>query len=135
MKKVKDFNWNRKYVLLFCLVMFVASSIALIQYQQENSIVGTWISRDDANNKWIFTSDKKAKSYYSNELLDIYTYRLSTTSPQCGKQVQTGPHLEFLELTDMDNGDQQCYYINTLDDEHLSLSPFGRANILVFNRQ
>jgi len=135
MKKVKDFKWNRKYLLLFLLVMFMASSIALIQYQQESSIVGTWVSQSDQNSKWIFTKNGKAKWYYEEKLNYTYTYRLSTTSPQCGKQVQTGPHLEFLELTDVDNGFQQCYYINTLDDEHLSLSPFGRANILVFDRQ
>lgn len=128
------FNKENKIVLA-CIVIFIVSSIAFIQYQAGDSIVGTWISTDDPDNKWVFTNNQKAKSYYEGELLDTYTYRVSSTSPQCGEVVQTGPRIEFLELTHSADGEQKCFYINSLDDENLSLSPFDRANILLFERQ
>lgn len=131
--KIQQFN-NITIILILSMVAFAVSGVTFIHHQFNNPIVGTWISVDDPNNKWVF-SKEEMKSYYDGELFDTYTYRISTTSPQCGKEVQTGPKLEFLELTDVNDGEQQCYYINGLDNENLSLSPFGKSNIIVFEKQ
>jgi hypothetical protein len=128
-------QWRNKQLLIpFFVSLFIVSSLVLVQCNQKVPIKGTWISQKDHNSKWVFTKDS-TKMFYSNELQFTFTYKISDTSPQCGQKVKTGPHLTFLSLKNVENGRRQCYYINGLTDSTLSLSPFGRSNILFFRKQ
>jgi hypothetical protein len=135
MKSLKKIWRSKKYLLIFCLLAFVASSIAFIQYQQNDYIKGTWISHKDPKNKWIFTSDK-AKSYYNGKRLDTFTYKISKSSPECGEKVTTGSKYEYLHLTNVkDNADEHCYQIDGLTDSTLTLRPLGHYTILFFEKK
>jgi hypothetical protein len=128
-------HWrNKKLIIPLLISLFIISSIAFVQCKQDSPIIGTWLSQKDQKSKWVFTTDS-TKWYYNNELAFTFTYKVSTSSPQCGEEVKTGPNLAFLSLKNVENGRQQCYYINTLNDSTLSLSPFGRSNILFFKKQ
>jgi hypothetical protein len=134
MKTIHPIWHNKKAVSLLFTFLFIISSLGFVQYKKGSLIKGTWISQRDHKSKWVFTADSM-RMYYNNEALFTFTYTVSNSSPQCGQQVKTGPHLAFLSLKNVKSGHEQCYYINGLTDSTLSLSPFGRANILFFKKQ
>jgi|SRR5699024_5756522 len=137
MKKANNFKNINKIVVPILLIIVVCSGFLL--FQQPSSIVGTWILKEDSKSKWVFTENMKLKIYYDNEVIDTFTYDISRASPKCGKNIETEiskrPKLEFLELTELNSGYQNCYYVFGIDKENLSLKPFNGGEFLLFKRQ
>jgi len=115
-------------------ILFAQDSTDIPILPNLSDLEGTWLEENDSSSKWVFHNNN-ANYYYDNELIFSFTYRVSDTSPQCGEEVQTGDKIEFLELTDTSDGEQKCYYINGLNGDTLSLSPFGQSFLLVLIKQ
>jgi len=133
-------NFPNKYIFILNLILLLSSVLMLsgfqysIESEQDTSIVGTWVSKEDPNSVWIFKEDGTLIVKYEGVPNDYYTYRISSTSPQCGKNVQTGPNITFLELTEENSKQQYCYYINGITDETLSLSMFNKGGVIIFQK-
>lgn len=100
--------------------------------QDSIKILGTWVSEEDNNWKMVFTSDGKTIQHYSDEVISTENYSISNTSPQCGFEVSVDVNSAFLQLTDLGDQSETCYYINVLSDEYLSLSVVGQGGVLTF---
>lgn len=126
--------------LLMCFIggaIFILTGFFIIQ--PNNSIVATWISKNDSNSKWVFTPQSKLKTYYENELIDKYEYHVSDTSPQCGVDVenilQLHPDIKFLKLISLDSDKKSCYYIYGLTEKKLTLQPFKKGGLMIFKKE
>ena len=103
---------------------------------EQNNIVGTWISEKDSDWKLVFSSDGKCYDYYSDVLVTTSTYTISNTSPKCGINVLVDESREtsYLELTDINDGTSLCYDINGVTSL-LSLTTVGTGNLIVLTKQ
>lgn len=131
-----------KKLISICLLFFVFtfSCKAQSQLQQVNSVsnqlIGTWISEDDTNWKIQFNTNGNCYWYYTNEDTEVFSYSISTTSPQCGYEVRVNTADDYyLKLTDSDN-EVICYEILGVDSSTLSLSTIGLGvKYFYFNKQ
>ncbi|MBN2732795.1 MAG: hypothetical protein JXR26_10235 [Balneolaceae bacterium] len=104
--------------------------------QNSNNIVGSWISEDDSNSKWVFTNNAELKVYYKDDHLLTYTYSVHSTLPQCATEWENpNPNLKYLVLEEQNTVNKTCYVIYNLDEQHLSISEFGKGGVQVFNKQ
>ena len=103
--------------------------------QDSVKIVGTWVSEEDNSWKLIFTPDGKCYQHYGDEVISTASFSISNTSPQCNFEVTVDANSAFLQLTDIGDQSETCYYINGLSDKYLSLSVVGQGGVLVFVRK
>lgn len=99
------------------ILIFTALGFTTYQLSQEDQlIVGTWVSEDDANVQLIFTSDGLQKDIINGILLETYTWQI-TESP-----TPSGLIISHLILTNTeDSNDTYHFEINTLSEEWLVL--------------
>lgn len=130
--------------LLFTIVMlafcnnnlFSQNQYANNHSEEDSLIIGTWISDEDSKWKIVFTADSTCTWYYKNIVTDTYTYKLSNTSPQCGENVSINAKTLYLSLTNINNGDEMCYFFNGCSEEYLSISYlYMPSTYAVFVRQ
>lgn len=129
---------RRSMVILSALsLMLIGTVIASTLQDRSDSklIIGTWVSEKDKNVKWVFTT-AECRQYYGSRFKS-YDYKVSNASPQCGKTVKEGAKHSYLSLKEkgVSGAEEQCYFINGLNDKNLSLNLFDRSTILVFDRQ
>jgi hypothetical protein len=103
--------------------------------QDSIKILGTWVSEEDKSWKLIFTPDGKCYQHYGEEVIFTESFAISNTSPQCDFEVTVDANSAFLQLTNVDDQSETCYYINGLSDKYLSLSPVGQGGVLLFVRK
>ena len=128
---------NKKFLGVVLIALMAILSFTVVQLSGEKEdIIGTWVSEDTPEWKWVFKSDGKCYDYYNGVLTDTYTYTLSTTSPQCGQVVPTGDKFTYLKLVnDKDSNLTFCYEVFSLDKTNLEIRMFDRANFLRFVKQ
>jgi len=54
--------------------------------QAHEDIIGTWLSAEGENTKWVVT-DSQIKTYYKGQLNDTFTYNISREPNHCGYDV------------------------------------------------
>ncbi len=129
---------NKKISVLIVSVFIttiICSFTALKTNQStKDKIIGTWISDEDINNKWVFSTNNTCKRYYNGKLLN--TYNFSITGYSCNNELDTID--EYLKLT-KNNSKTYCYAINgiTIDgnDTYLSLEFDGNPRPMLFKKQ
>jgi len=128
---------NKKFLGVVLIALMAILSFTVVQLSGEKEdIIGTWVSEDTPEWKWVFKSDGKCYDYYNGVLTDTYTYTLSTTSPQCGQVVPTGDKFTYLKLVnDKDSNLTFCYEVFSLDKTNLEIRMFDRASFLRFVKQ
>lgn len=98
--------------------------------------MGTWISREEPEWKWVFTENGKCFDYYDNQLSETYKYSIQTISPQCGQEVSVGEKFSYLKLTNEDNHNEEyCYEIFSLDEKTLQIRYFNTSSLIYMNKQ
>jgi hypothetical protein len=133
---------HKKSRLLKCgiiIAMLICSHINLSANElpkiQNSSIVGTWLSESDSKWKLVFTTTK-CYQYYGGTLVETNSYLISNTSPQCGKVVPVDNYTNYLKLIDdQSSTNVNCYEINGITSQNLSLRPVNNGKILIFVRQ
>lgn len=124
--------------MIFIMCFSFLSSKAKLWQNDQSLIIGTWISEQDSKSKWVFSSDLKCKSFYNGVLKNTYTYKISNTNQQCGKEVHVDSKTSYLELSNIsDSTDKLCYEINGFHtDENgvktLSLMPLEQGGYMIF---
>lgn len=128
---------NKKFLGVALITLLAILSFTVVQLSGEKEdIIGTWVSEDTPEWKWVFKSDGKCYDYYDGVLTDTYTYTLSTSSPQCGQVVPTGDKFTYLKLVDdKDSTNTFCYEVFSLDKTNLEIRMFDRASFLRFVKQ
>jgi hypothetical protein len=116
-------------ILITLSVLF--PTVILAQANEKKLIIGTWTAE---NVKYVFNSDMKSYLYHKGKVISSYKYRISNTSPQCGEKVTVDSTTSFLELTNLKNGEKECYIINGVDKTTLSLTGVGYADPSVYTR-
>ena len=124
------------FILLVLIAVFIITSFINTKTSEKDLIIGTWISEDDPNWTIEFTTDGNSQWNYISENPDNFTYNITTSSPQCGYEVQVaGSQFSYLTLTDSSDGDITCYEILGVDNESLSLSTISLGtNYFLFNK-
>jgi hypothetical protein len=123
-------------VLTTLIIVFsLVRGASLPLFHGNRIIVGTWVSEEDIKWKLVFTSENKLLQYYKNELVETDSVVITNSSPQCGETVVINEFTNFLQLTDLSNGEKTCYEINGISKTSLSLRVIGRGGALVFTRQ
>ena len=129
----------KKTIAIIGSIIFLIIISAFIYNDQNNPIVGTWVSTQDSKDTWVFTSDNQAKSYYDDELLDTYTYKVTRDPVQCGvdmhETLDRYPSESILVLTNTQTNKQKCDLVYKLDEQFLTWRPFGYPHISHFKRQ
>ena len=127
------------FVFLLCLgrEAYSQHKTSEVVTQAQKDIVGTWISAEGGNTKWVIT-ESHIKTYYKNQLDDTYSYRISRESNHCGydvsKRLEKYSWQSILTLSKTQSNTEKCYYIYGISNNHLSLSPFGYASFLSFEK-
>lgn len=130
MKEIKRIS------LIVILTVIVGFSIVSQISQEKELIVGTWISVEDPEWKWVFTKEGKCFDYYNNELSVVYNYSIETTSPQCEQEVSVGELFSYLVLINTkDTNDKSCYEIFSLDEKTLQIRYFNTSSFIYMNKQ
>ena len=128
-----------RQALFISIVSCMISSIAAAQKQciYKEKIIGSWIERDseDGSEKWIFKTNMTTEVYSEGELFTRYQkYEIVRTSEECGHTTNYDDiHILKLEENALTSNHKyrienvgpvvyDCFYINGLDDEMLSLS-------------
>ncbi|GAB1857040.1 hypothetical protein MHTCC0001_18760 [Flavobacteriaceae bacterium MHTCC 0001] len=127
----------KKVILLIIPVSIVLGfNVALSNQNEEECIVGTWISEDDPNSKKIFTKEGKCYDYYENVQDETFNYSIERTSPLCDEEVPVGKNFSYLKLVNSDDtNDYYCYEIISLDEEILQIRFFNRPGYLSFKKE
>jgi ABC-type enterochelin transport system permease subunit len=117
--------------VVFCSVLTSFTTV----FNQEASIIGSWISEEDSNYKMVFNGST-CTWLYTGQPSVTYHFTLSNTSPQCGERVPVTTEMNYLKLVNANNSEEQyCYEIYSLSETTLTLRPVDKSGFLVFNRQ
>lgn len=106
-------------ILLFILTFGCAQSQSNLIQQENQQIVGTWFIDDEITNKWIFTSNNICKWELDGEMLDQYTYSISSEfSPN-------GVEHTYLKLVNINDSTEIFEYaINSIGNNKMTLETF-----------
>ena len=134
--KLIDMKEIKRISLIVILTVIVGFSIVSQISQEKELIIGTWISVEDPEWKWVFTKEGKCFDYYNNELSVVYNYSIETTSPQCEQEVSVGELFSYLVLINTkDTNDKSCYEIFSLDEKTLQIRYFNTSSFIYMNKQ
>jgi hypothetical protein len=105
------------YKIITGILIFTALGFTTYQLNQEDQlIVGTWVSEDDTSVQLVFTSDGLQKDIINGILLETYTWQITES------QTPGGLIISHLILTNTeDPNDTYHYEINALSEERLVL--------------
>ena len=101
---------------------------------QDSSIVGSWQSEEDSDIVYVFKNDNKCYIYYLQELYKTSNFTISNTTPQCGITVPIDKYTSYLQLQDVQSNESECYLINGITDDYLSLSIVDRGGVIIYKR-
>lgn len=101
------------------------------------NIVATWISEVDPSYKLVFQTGGTVDAYYDGVLAETFNYSISNETPQCGIDVYVNESekTSFLRLESINDGSSDCFIINGVQNNVLSLSNVSTGALSVFNRQ
>lgn len=127
---------NKTYLLTLILFL-ITGAITLTSFviDENQEIIGTWISETDPRVKWVFLDNGKCIWYYDNQQRKYFDFMISNTSPQCGKPVDIKSYTSYLNLS---NIDEHCYLVNGINIDGngiLSLTYMVNNKIMLFNKQ
>lgn len=127
----------KKIISLVITLMVLFGFTVIYQIsKEENLIVGTWISKDEPQWKWVFNEYGKCFDYYNNQLSETYKWSIETTSPQCGQEVPVGEVFSYLILVNVnDPKDEYCYEIFSLDEKILQIRYFNTIGLINMRKQ
>ncbi|MDP4269358.1 MAG: hypothetical protein Q8909_04445 [Bacteroidota bacterium] len=121
---------KNRYFFIMMFIMLISTSL----FSQDASIVGTWKFEEDSNSEIVFLPNNMCYRYYSGVLNETDSWTISNTSPQCGETVPVDETTSYLQLKDIKFNDEDCWLINGIRDEFMSISPVGRGGVFVLNR-
>lgn len=128
-------NLKIKSGLLTLMLLSVLLTSFTYKYNQDASIIGTWISEQDNNYKMVFNGTT-CTWLYSEQSSGIYTFALSNSTTQCGQEVPVTNETKYLTLVNTNNAtDRICYEIYGLTETTLTLRVIDQSGFLIFNRQ
>lgn len=113
-------NYFLKVVLFISFISLNASKVVAQVQDERKLIIGSW---NTANGiiKYVFTSAMKCNYYYKGKLSNSYRYKISNHSIQCGEKVYIDKETSYLELTNLKDGERNCFEINGIGKKTLSL--------------
>lgn len=121
-----------------CKTAYPQNETGDVVTQAQEDILGTWVSAEGGNTKWVVT-DSQIKTYKEDRLDKTYNYSILRTANHCGYDVsdrlEKYPWQSILTLNDTQSDKKKCYYIYGINNSHLTLSPFGYASFLSFEKQ
>ena len=119
---------------MFIVTIIYSFKTTTINQSTKDKIIGTWISDEDINSKWVFSTNNICKRYYNGRLLNTYSF--SITSYSCNNELDSID--EYLKLT-KNNSKTYCYAINGItkdgNDTYLSLEFDGNPRPMLFKKQ
>ncbi|UJH66291.1 hypothetical protein [Allomuricauda sp. SCSIO 65647] len=126
-------NYKKKYqaITIFTVLIFLSFSILPVT-QDQQLIVGEWISIDDSNWKLKFNNQGKCYDYYEGTLETTYYYTVTE------KTASNGVVFSYLKLVNInDSSDVYNYEINALNRNNLALNYLGDLNekLMLFEKQ
>ena len=114
-----DTSGDVKKLKLIIIALLIGSYSCKAQQQlnqEDQLIVGTWVSEDDTSVQLVFTSDGLQKDIINGILLETYTWQITES------QTPGGLIISHLILTNTeDPNDTYHYEINALSEERLVL--------------
>ena len=127
---------NMQIIVLLVVLAVGLSSFYLRQQNTENLIIGIWVSESDSKSKIVFSNDGKCKEYYDNILEGEYSYIIDNSSPQCETIVPIDVNTNYLQLINVNDAhDKNCFEINGVTDQKLSLRYLSMGGAIVYDRQ
>ena len=124
--------------ILFTMMMgFIAFPVfAQNQIQNEQEwIIGTWLSETDPNWKLVFFTNGTCVQYYGSQILEMDNYFISNTTPQCEENVLVDDKTSYLMLTNQETAEEECYEVYGITDEYLNIRPIHKGGFMIFVRQ
>ena len=118
----------------YCIITAILMLINLSLFSQDASIIGTWKSEEDSNSEMKFLSNNMCYRYYSGVLEGTYSWTISNTSPQCGVTVPVDATTSYLQLKGLKYNDVDCFIINGILPEYMSISPVDKGGVILFDR-
>lgn len=125
---------RNQIILVLLLFMSYPSQINAQDITLSNAtqtLTGTWLNDEDPSHKFVFTTSNKGYIFQGSELLQTYDYEIVSTN--CNSY--SAPTINFLKLTNTENGDVYCNEILNLTDNVLSLMEPGNAEITLYTKQ
>ena len=106
-------------ILLFIFTFGCAQSQSNLIQQENQQIIGTWFIDDEITNKWIFTSNNICRWELDGEMLDQYTYSISSEFSQ------NGIEHTYLKLFNINDSTEIFEYaINSIGNNKMTLETF-----------
>lgn len=126
-----------KFIMLLLCACCITAGISAQKHvrQAKRNIVGTWLS-EDGEWKFVFTP-QICKEYHGGSLSNLYQYRISADSIQCGGKVHDSGNDQddYLQLTGLADGHKMCFLINSVGKKVLSLTDVLKYLPSIFIRQ
>jgi hypothetical protein len=113
--------------LVFLLVsIFLTISPARAQDAKivGNKIIGTWLNKDDATDKYIFQSNQNSLYYYGSSNKPFrYKYTITNDPSTCEPEIKKRPGdtATYIRLYDIKEKSVSCFVINGITRKMLSL--------------
>ncbi|MGA9270780.1 MAG: hypothetical protein WBV45_09180 [Lutimonas sp.] len=123
-----------QFVFVALSLLALTSFISNKSQQEDGLIVGTWIPEGSPNHRMVFSKSGVLTEYNENNVVySSSNFKIATTSPQCGFEVEVGPLFSYLILEN--ENEIICYEILTLNAEYLALRTFGHGGQNRYYRQ
>jgi len=114
-----------------CMLCLVAA-LSYAQEPEEEDIIGTWISIEDADATIQFTEDGLRQTYYESEMRSEDSYEFVE---ECeGVTALEQSPLDTVLRVVPNTRQQRCYHVMNLTDERLTLASFGRGGFNSYER-
>ena len=119
----------KKTILTFIVLIMTMIAVYAFHFRSNESqlIIGTWVAEGETlSSRWVFDANGKCTKYDDNEVYGVYNYQFSTTTPQCGIDVDTGPDDKYLKFENVENRrDESCFLLDFIDGGKLSIIFLG----------
>lgn len=128
MKYLKN---THKAIALITIIMLSSFTISQL-IQEEDLIIGEWVSIEDSNWRLNFNNQGKCYDYYQGILETTYFYSITEET------ANNGVVFSYLKLVNInDSDDVYNYEINALNENNLALDYQGDLNekLMLFEKQ
>lgn len=122
---------TNKIIALITIIMLSSFTISQL-IQEEDLIIGEWVSIEDSNWRLNFNNQGKCYDYYQGILETTYFYSITEET------ANNGVIFSYLKLVNInDSDDVYNYEINALNENNLALDYQGDLNekLMLFEKQ
>ncbi len=122
-------------ITLSTISIFVSAQNKETDSNDNSLILGSWVSENDSAWQLVFDSTETCTQYYENKIIEINSYKISNSTPQCEIEVETNNKTQYLNLKEKNSNEETCYQVYGISKTNFTISPLEIGGYIIFKRQ